>query len=167
MGPPPEPPRVWIQEVLYNVAGDDDGREFIEIGGAAGTSLDGVAIRTVNGADNRASNPIPLAGVIPESGVFVVADDGALDPLRMSVSQFVSLPTLQNGPDSVQLVFGRDQLLLDALAYGAFGELVHAGEGTPAAAAREGESLSRDAEGVDTNDNAADFTSRVPSPGVR
>ncbi len=167
MGPPPDPPHVWIQEVLYSLPGDDTGKEFIEIGGLAGTVLDGVAIRTVNGSDNAASNPIPIVGTIPESGVFVVADNGAMDPLRPLANFFVALPAIQNGPDSVQLVFGRSQQLIDALAYGAFGAAPHAGEGTPAPAARDGQSLSRNPEGADTNDNAADFTAGAPSPGVR
>ena len=69
----------------------------------------------------------------------------------------------QNGPDAVQLF--HDGTLIDALQYGDAG-LFNAGEGAFAADITGAVSLSRDAYGSDTNDNAIDFTSGPPTPGT-
>jgi uncharacterized protein YfaP (DUF2135 family) len=70
---------------------------------------------------------------------------------------------LQNGPDSLRLMFnGRP---VDALAYGAFDEPGNAaGEGDPAPDASN-TSITRAEDGRDTDDNAVDFVvADVPTP---
>ena len=73
---------------------------------------------------------------------------------------------LQNGPDNVQLVLGA--VVVDALGYGTFiAGTFFVGEGGPAVGANNTtQSLSRLPNGIDTNDNAADFALATQTPGA-
>jgi hypothetical protein len=166
------PPHVWIQEVYYDEPGSDAANVFIELAGDPGTPLDHVRLVAINGDSNTAYATIPLDGkAIGQSGVFVVAK-GAM-PGGYPADLVTSKADLQNGPDSLQLKFGPDPgTVLDALAYGTFmAGQEPAGEGTPAPPApptgNMGQSLSRNSDGADTNDNAADFHLGAPTPGVK
>ncbi|MEW6755071.1 MAG: lamin tail domain-containing protein [Candidatus Latescibacterota bacterium] len=161
-------PGTWaqplIQEVLYDGEGADGDDAFTEIRGPAGMSLEGWGLVGINGGTGEVYRTVSLSGgVIPADGLLVVATSEAAAALQQ-VRDLTGAVDWQNGPDAVQL---RDPEghVVDALQYGDAG--VHnAGEGTPAPAVEAGSSLSRDAAGTDTGDNAADFAPQaVPTPG--
>ena len=157
-------PTVVINELFYDAVGDDLPQVFVELHGPARLSLEGWRLVGVNGAGGRAYQTIPLSGVIPADGFFVIArpeavgEAGAAADLRHANADF------QNGPDSVQLLAG--EALIDAIAYGAFdGGETAAGEGASAPDVRAGESLARAADHADSGDNRTDFSDGTPTPG--
>jgi hypothetical protein len=163
-------PTTWatplISEVLYDAVGSDNGLSFVELYGDPGSSLDGLTLEGINGANGNTGPVVALAGVFPADGIFVVADDAGDGTTAVLGADFIANFDFQNGPDSIVLrsVAG----VLDAVGYGVFdpGEFF-AGEGTPAQDAAAGSSLARLFANIDTDDNAADFgVLLVPTPGV-
>jgi hypothetical protein len=154
-----------LSEVFYDAVGSDDGLSFVELYGMPGTSLDGVVVENVNGANGAVGPSLALSGTIPASGIFVVADATDAGVSAVAGADLLLDFDLQNGPDSVVLRLG-DQVL-DALGYGVFAAAeVFAGEGAPAVDPAAGASLARRFADVDTGDNAADFISlATPTPG--
>jgi hypothetical protein len=155
-----------ISEVLYDASGSDDGKSFVELYGAPGTSLDGLVLEGVNGANGAVGPVLTLSGVIPGDGFFVVADDRGDGASDVAYVDLVLNFDFQNGPDSV--VLRSSDSVLDALGYGVFAaDEVFAGEGAPAADAPADASLARAFANVDSDDNAADFVVLdVPTPGT-
>jgi hypothetical protein len=153
-----------ISEALYDAAGTDNGNVFVELYGTPGTVLDGVSLEGVNGSDGSVYLTLPLTGVIPGDGVFVVADDAGDGSSLVGNADLVVNMDFQNGPDSIVL---RDAAgILDALGYGDFSGGVFAGEGTAAPDAPAGSSLARLDPLADSNDNLSDFTVLdTPTPG--
>jgi len=153
-----------ISEVFYDAVGTDDGQSFVELYGAAGTSLDGVVIEGVNGADGAVTHTLTLAGTFGADGLFVVADRTSAGATSVAGADLLLDFDFQNGPDSVLLRMAG--VVFDALGYGSFlpGEF-NLGEGAPALDAPAGESLARVFANVDTGDNAADFLAGAPTPG--
>jgi len=154
-----------ISEVFYDAVGSDDGFSFVELYGTPGTSLAGLVVENVNGANGAVGPSLALSGTFPASGLFVVADATAGGASFIAGADLLLDFDFQNGPDSVVLRLGGS--VLDALGYGVFavGE-VFAGEGAPAVDPAAGASLARRFADVDTGDNAADFIAlAVPTPG--
>jgi hypothetical protein len=165
LAPTPASALPVISELFYDAVGADDGRVFVELYGAPGTSLVGLRIEGVNGSGGAVGPVLTLSGAIPAGGYFVVADDAAGGPTLVSNADLVLSFDFQNGPDSV--VLRSDAVVFDAVGYGAFaaGD-VFAGEGSAVAAAPAGASVARVFADVDTNDNAADFeVLATPTPG--
>jgi len=155
-------PNVVINEVLYDAVGGDT-EVWLELYGPANTVVDGLTLVGINGADGKAYTSIPLSGQLDANGYFLIAhpDSGVAGGANIVTTKV----DFQNGPDSIQLRFGDE--VIDALAYGDFSGAVFAGEGTAAVDTAAGESLARNADGVDTDDNGADFTATVsPTPGA-
>jgi hypothetical protein len=155
-----------LSEVFYDAIGSDDGASFVELYGAAGTSLDGWVVEGVNGSDGGVTHTLPLTGSIPADGIFVLADEASGGGTAVANADLLLNFDFQNGPDSIVL---RDALgaAVDAVGYGTFaaGE-VFAGEGSPAPDPAAGSSVARVFADVDTHDNAADFEAQgVPTPG--
>jgi hypothetical protein len=155
-----------ISEVLYDAAGTDGGKLFVELHGSPGLGLDGWSLEGVNGADGSVGPVLSLLGSVPADGFFVVADADA-GVTEVAEADLLLDFDLQNGPDSLVL---RDPqgAIADALGYGVFaaGE-VFAGEGNPAIDPPAGQSLARLLADVDTDDNLSDFTALgVPTPGT-
>lgn len=162
---PAPPSGLRINELLYDTAGDD--REaFVELIGPAGVSLEGFVLQGINGNGGWTYNVLELSGTMPADGVFVVMQPSAPTAWLAQADLLDDDANYQNGPDSVQLLYGG--VVMDALAYGDFsGGSIAAGEGSPAPDVLPERSLSRDASGSDTDDNATDFTDHQPSPGQR
>lgn len=154
-----------ISEVLYDAVGTDRGNVFVELCGTPGTSLDGLVIEGVNGADGSVYKTATLSGVIPGDGVFVIGDDDGTGISQVANVDLVLDVEFQNGPDSIVL---RDAGgVLDALGYGDFSSAIFAGEGSPAPDVASGWSLARHDALLDTGDNAVDFFGlEVPTPGL-
>lgn len=154
-----------ISEILYDAAGTDAGNVFVELYGAPGTDLGGWSLRGVNGADGNIYRTVMLSGVIPEDGIFVIADALTGGTTGVADADLIIGVDFQNGPDSVQLFNGG--LLVDAIGYGDFTDLFFAGEGMPAPAVTSGSSLARANPLIDTHDNLADFiVLTTPTPGT-
>jgi hypothetical protein len=156
---------VQISEVLYDATGTDNGKVFVELWGAPGTSLDGYTIEGVNGADGAVGPTLALTGAIPADGFFVVGDTDGTASQVANVDLTLNFD-FQNGPDSVVLRNAVGQVL-DSLGYGVFGPTdSFAGEGSAAPGAAAGQSVARIFANRDTNDNAVDFALLdVPTPG--
>jgi hypothetical protein len=157
---------VQISEVLYDATGTDNGKVFVELWGAPGTSLEGFTLEGVNGADGAVAPTLTLSGAIPADGFFVVGDTDGTASQVANVDLTLNFD-LQNGPDSVVLRNALGQVL-DSLGYGVFGATdIFAGEGNAAPSAAAGQSLARLFANRDTNDNAADFgLLDAPTPGT-
>ena len=155
-----------LSEVYYDAIGSDDGQSFIEIYGAPGTSLAGLAIEAINGAGGGVTHTLTLSGTIGASGLFVVADSlTGTNSSSVANADLILDFDFQNGPDSVLL---RDASgILDAVGYGTFaaGD-VFAGEGSAAVDPTAGSAIARRFADIDTNDNAADWLGAAPTPGV-
>ncbi len=154
-----------ISEVFYDAVGSDDGLSFVELYGQPGTSLAGLFVDNVNGANGAVGPSLALSGTFPASGIFVVADATAAGVSSVAGANLLLDFDFQNGPDSIVLRLGDS--VLDAVGYGVFAASeVFAGEGAPAVDPAAGASLARRFADVDTGDNAADFISlAVPTPG--
>jgi hypothetical protein len=153
-----------ISEALYDAAGSDNGSVFVELYGTPGTSLDALSLEGVNGADGSVYLSLPLSGVIPGDGVFVVADDSGDGTTLIGDADLVVQMDFQNGPDSI--VLRGPNGVLDGLGYGDFTTGVFAGEGSPAPDAPAGSSLARLEPLRDSNDNLSDFVVLdSPTPG--
>lgn len=154
-----------LSEVFYDAVGSDNGLSFVELWGAPGTSLEGLVLEGVNGAGGDVAPRLTLSGVIPQSGLFVIADDAGGGITNVAGADLILNFDLQNGPDSV--VLRRGDTILDAVGYGEFGPgEVFAGEGQPAADGEPGASLARRFANLDTGDNASDFVLlATPTPG--
>jgi hypothetical protein len=154
-----------LSEVFYDAVGSDDGFVFVEIYGEAGTHLDGLTVEGINGSDGGVTVSLSLSGVIPDDGLYVLADeaDGGVSSVP-GPDQLLDFD-FQNGPDSILLRDG--DTVLDAVGYGVFdGGEVFAGEGSPAPDPPAGSSLARRFADIDSGDNAADFLAlEVPTPG--
>ena len=154
-----------ISEILYDAAGSDDGYGFVELYGLPGTLLDGLTLEGVNGSNGAVGPIIDLEGVIPEDGLFLVADHTSSGESFVPDADLHANFDFQNGPDSVELRDG--DFVLDSLGYGNFdvGD-VFAGEGMPAPDGPAGSSLARFFADVDSDDNGADFeVLDLPTPG--
>jgi hypothetical protein len=106
---------VWINEIHYDNVGADTG-EFVEIAGAAGTSLNGYSLVLYDGSGGTSYASINLSGIIPNQqngfGVVTFSHSG-----------------IQNGgPDGIALAAG--STLIQFLSYeGAFSALGGAANG--------------------------------------
>ncbi|RMG17040.1 MAG: PKD domain-containing protein [Deltaproteobacteria bacterium] len=153
-----------INEVYYDTPGADSGC-FIELRGPPGTDLSGYTLVGVNGADGSDYVTIDLSGqTLRSDGYFVVAQDGSVDPTQVDLVDPGA--DLQNGPDSLQLRYQGS--VIDAVGYGTFSATdTFAGEGS-AAPDPSGQSIGRDINGSDTDDNSVDFgVLDYPTPGTR
>ena len=154
-----------ISEALYDAVGSDNGRVFVELYGEPGSSLDGLFLEGINGANGSAGPTIALSGVFPADGIWLLADDVGDGTSLVAGADLIVNFDFQNGPDSI--VLRTASAVLDAVGYGVFGMgEFFAGEGTAAADAPAGSSLARLFANLDTNDNAVDFiVLGVPTPG--
>lgn len=102
----------WINEILYDLPGADDGGEFIELLGPPNYQLDGIRVYGVNGGDGKPLfAPMVLQGSTDKDGFFLIAGSDYPD-------RDAALPTqLQNGPEAL-LVEDCDGLRLDAITWG-------------------------------------------------
>jgi len=154
-----------LSEVFYDAAGSDDGFGFVELHGEPGMSLAGFTIEGVNGANGAVTHTLALAGVIPEDGIFLLADAASNGASLVADADLVLNFDFQNGPDCIVL---RDSaVVVDAIGYGVFGPgEFFVGEGAPAPDVAAGASLARRFANLDTDDNAADWIElTTPTPG--
>lgn len=169
------PASLVINEIFYDVPGEDtNGVLFIELRGTPGANIGKYVVRCVNGDGGKPTDTIvlPATATIPDDGFYVIADGmtGNLTATTVANADFVANFDPQNGPDAIQLL-SADGAVLDVIGYGtplplhdADGLLMY--EGAAATKVSAGQSLSRDAEGSDGDQNSVDFAWQAnPSPG--
>ena len=165
----PGPPTVVINEIDYDQP-STDAAEFVEIKntGAGATALGGVTLELVNGSGGTVYRSIALPATTLAAGDFFVvcADAGATPNCDLDVTPDTNL--IQNGaPDAARLVF--EGAVLDAVSYE--GAVAGAVEGLGAvgdsgATGADFLGISRVPDGVDTDDNSADFALVCITPGT-
>jgi hypothetical protein len=118
--PPPRAGDLFIDEVLVNPAGDDLGREWIELTSRAAGPLDLAGLHLATATTDVAVN----AGVLPSGGIALLvqsadaAKNGGLPPAGIAYGTRLILPNA-NGTLSVCLGACSDGVLLDTLRWGA------------------------------------------------
>lgn len=162
---------VVINEIDYDQPGTDTG-EYIELfnNGASAVSLSGYTLRLVNGANNTTYQTItiPATATLPAGGYYVICGDATVVPnCQLDVTPNSDL--IQNGsPDALSLLL--NGVVLDSLSYEGDVPGNTEGSGVPTASAENNNapnlSLSRCANGVDTDNNANDFKAVTPTPGA-
>ncbi|MGB0590689.1 MAG: fasciclin domain-containing protein [Myxococcota bacterium] len=186
-----EPPTILINELDYDNV-DYDGQEYLEIynhGSSPVTpaQMTNVYLYVINsalGGGNSVSEVIPLAELLtanlPAGGYALLGTNALLDSLNVTVpSLSISPNTLPNavfGGAGVALVIGaldsEAQFVIDSVHYesavvSVSGFPAWSAEGSPAPTDSGGGSLSRCANGNDTNNNANNFDlTSAKTPGT-
>lgn len=155
---------VILNEVFYDAVGADGGYHFVELinRDTLAVSLAGYRLEAGDGAGPDRWHTVwsAAAGDVVAPGARFTIGEGRVEPLPDRVLAF----DLENGPDAVRLVAPGGAT--DVLGYGA---LTYASyfEGRPAVDVAPGYSLARLPDGVDTDDNAADWAAvSPPTPGA-
>jgi hypothetical protein len=167
---------IKINEILPDPEGTDDGFEFIELynNSEDEISIEGWAIAT--GTSSWPSDPgyrFPAGAAIEAGGFVVVAGpevDGA--DFYTDEDEKFSLGNGSTAPDGVRLEDCRGDVQ-DTVLYGDPADPIEdleldddQGLSTMATMPESNMSVGRSPDGVDTDDNAADFTTNMPStPG--
>ncbi len=154
--------RPVLAEVLYDPAGDDSHREFVELfnPGTAAVSLAGLKFESGDGsaAGRWTLRWTGAAGdSIAPRGRFVIGGS-LVEPPPSAQSEL----SLQNGPDAVRLVWPDGAI--EVVGYGSL-EIAEYFCGAPAVDAASGFSLARVPDDAHTGGNAGDFRAATPSPG--
>jgi hypothetical protein len=154
-----------INEVLYDPEGPDEGLEFVELYNPTDVplSLKGLVLETGNGAKEGDWSLAAQwdSDYYVEARGYVVVGENAVNP----APQFVRQLDLQNGPDACRI--RRATQIVDLVGWGShtFAEYY---EGSPCEDVASGISVGRLPDGVDTQNNSADFRAlSPPSPGRR
>ncbi len=154
--------RVVVNEVYYDHPGADSGYEFIELFNAGPESVDlvGGSLWFHNGTGDAWELlwNAPPASYLAAGGLLVIGGE------MVSAADIVASLSLQNGAEAVRWL--NSDAVEDVLGYG---DVSAPGlfEGTAVGTTPSGQSWSRIPDGVDTDNNAVDFTLREPSPGRR
>ncbi|MCB8922543.1 MAG: ExeM/NucH family extracellular endonuclease [Ardenticatenaceae bacterium] len=160
------PHDVIINEVDYDQVGTDTA-EFIELKNiSTGTvSLNGYTVELVNGSDGSVYETITLPDVTLAAGAYYLLC--ASSPQVTNCDWTGAFASIQNGaPDAIGLRYQGS--LVDALSYE--GSVAGYTETSATVAADSnsvmGISISRFPDGIDTDDNSADFSARCITPGT-
>jgi uncharacterized protein len=165
-----------INEVDYDQPGTDTA-EFLELKNVSGAAinLDDYRVELINAA--ATGGPAQYAAYdLPDVDLaagdyFVVCANGA-NTANCDLDVPTNTDAIQNGgPDAMRLVTGTTTIVVvDVLSYegstAGFVEGTGAGTDTGAAAPAGPEGLSRCQDGVDSDNNSADFSLRASSPGA-
>ena len=100
LAPQPASAAPLISEVLYDAVGADNGLVFVELYGEPGTSLDGLFLEGINGANGSSGPTIALSGVFPADGIWLLADDVGDGTSLVAGADLIANFDFQNGPDS-------------------------------------------------------------------
>ncbi len=158
-----------INEVDYDQPGTDEA-EFVELfnGSDCAASTEGLHLELINGADGQttvyATADLSEAGsLVPAHGYLVVGTDPVLAAIPEQALGMLLSRAIQNGsPDGVRLT--QADRVLDSMSYGGIMDGITEADAAPADGG-EG-SVARCQDGIDTDDNAADFgVASVATPG--
>lgn len=152
---PPE--NVWINEVLYDLVGADNGGEFVELISDPHTDLSQVTLWAINGYDGEPFlKPMLLEGFTDENGFYLIGGTDIDDRDATLAGQ------LQNGPEAMYLE-ACDGTMLDAVTYGGDAETLAAYGGT-SPILPPGQSLGRTPNQVPRAHDMHQFVATNPTP---
>lgn len=158
---------VVINEIDYDQPGTDSG-EFIELfnSGASTVSLDNFTIELINGNNSLSYRTINLSSFSIDANAFFVVCGDASKVANCDYSFTTTSSWMQNGaPDGVGLY--ENGSLLDSLSYeGVLFPLTEGDQLLVIDNAIDVFSISRIANGIDTNNNADDFQLGCITPGT-
>lgn len=164
-----DPGAIVINELKYDDPGSDTGAGlFAELLGTPGQSLDACELVGINGFDSAEYGTFDLSGNnIPGDGYFVAAHSAAAGAVSAAADLLLPGFDLQNSPDS--LLLRCSGVSIDLVGYKNISDDIDpaAYEGSsPADDSRNEQSLARNPNGVDTDENSTDFAiCEVPTPG--
>ena len=164
----PTPPKLIINEVDYDQPSSDKA-EFVEImnTGNAPAELDGVSLVLVNGNGAAPYQTIALPAVMLEAGDYFVVCANAATVANCDLD---IINSIQNGsPDAVALM--RAGLVIDTVSYegdvaAPYTEGSGAGLSDSGSSSQGNKSISRFPNGMDTDQNNADFVFSCITPGL-
>jgi hypothetical protein len=179
---------VVINEIFYDAVGPDvragnsgaTSPSFIELEGTPGMDISGFSVELINGSNGQVYNTFVLAAgtTLDGNGFAVLAMDVPDSYLSYAAPSYTNVyyvlteyaggtDAMQNGQDNVVLK-DASSAQVDAVGYGDFSATPQhfAGEGSAVAATISGRSLGRAPGASDTDDNAVDFLSYYPTPGL-
>jgi Lamin Tail Domain len=155
-----------INEIDYDQPGTDSA-EFVELfnNGSGPLALDGYHLDLINGGDSSVYGSFDLSGMSIDAGGYLVICGDSFIVARCNLGSLPATNLIQNGaPDGVALF--NDTVLLDSLSYeGAIATYTEGSATTVVDSNVFDMSLARIPNGVDTNDNLADFVSGCLTPG--
>ncbi|HWL32843.1 MAG TPA: ExeM/NucH family extracellular endonuclease [Gaiellaceae bacterium] len=161
-------PKVVINEVDYDQVGTD-GAEYLELKNTstAAVNLDPYVVELVNGSGGVVYGTFDLPAFSLAGGDYFVICANAATVANCDLDVDPNTDRIQNGsPDGIRLLLAG--ATVDALSYE--GDTAGSTEGTGTAAAdsnsEAGIGLSRCADGVDTDNNNADFAIKAITPGT-
>lgn len=148
-----------LNEVLYDPEGADGDAEFVELiaAGPDSLALAGLRLEFCNGANPGAWELLWSGELHLAPGELFLIGEAAVPGAQVTLAL-----DLQNGPEAIRLRRGEETL--DLLGYGE-GLDPSLYEAWPAADP-SGQSLARQPDGVDTDQNALDWFAATPSPGA-
>ncbi|MGA9575552.1 MAG: lamin tail domain-containing protein, partial [Lysobacterales bacterium] len=164
----PTPPPLRINEVDYDQPGSDTA-EFVEIinAGNSPADLDGVSLVLVNGSNGTTYQTIALPAIALGAGDYFVVCANAATVANCDLD---SIGSIQNGaPDAVALM--REDVVLDSVSYegdtaAPYTEGSGAGLNDSGSTGQDNKGISRYPNGMDTDQNNADFVFSCITPGV-
>lgn len=164
VAPPPSVMGVVINELDYDTPGTDSA-EFVELYNSSGAPIDLSAnsceLQLVNGSNDTIYDTIPLTGILNPNDFFVICGDSA-NVANCDIDDDPNTNFIQNGnPDAVALVCGGG--IVDTVSYE--GDVTGYTEGSGAQSDTDTQSLNRNPDGADTDDNSADFELCAITPG--
>ncbi len=135
-------------------------KDFIELYNPTSADLDltGWSVEYLSASGNSGGKH-ELSGSIPAGGYFLIQEGGGDTGEPLPSPDAEGNLNLSGSKGSVKL-YDASGAEVDLVGYGA----ASLSEGSPAQALNNSTSAQRDAEGTDTDDNAADFSSAAPTP---
>ena len=154
---------VVINELLPDPEGSDSGHEFVELfnNGSETVSLEGLRLEFGNGAvadDWRLRWTGASGDTLAPGRRFLIVDRNWQGTAEAQAEVTLGL---QNGPDALRLCCGEQ--VVDLVGYGPLTD--PAMLETEAVPLTPGASLARRPDGIDSDNNAADFVAAEPTPG--
>jgi len=164
----PTPPPIRINEVDYDQPGGDTA-EFVEIinAGNSPADLDGLNLVLVNGSNGTPYQTIALPAIMLGAGDYYVVCSNAATVANCDLD---IINSIQNGaPDAVALI--RAGLVVDTVSYegdvvAPYTEGSGAGLFDSGSSSQGNRGISRFPDGVDTDQNNADFVNSCITPGL-
>ncbi|MCO6450151.1 MAG: ExeM/NucH family extracellular endonuclease, partial [Caldilineales bacterium] len=162
----PTLPQLVINEIDYDQPSTDTA-EFIEIknAGLGPVDLTGYSLELVNGNGTSVYDTIALPAISLAAGDYFVVCANAITVANCDLDDGPDTNFIQNGsPDAVALTYAG--LVIDTVSYeGDTGAPYTEGSGAGLEDSGDG-SISRCADGVDTNQNNVDFALHASTPGL-
>lgn len=166
-----QPGDVVINEISYD-DDDADTESFIELKNVSANAADMSQLELVglNGNGLVEYGAVTLSGSLAPGDYYLIASSSNSSGLSGYTFDATFGDNPQNGPDGIFLRRLSDSAIIDSVSYEGGTTPIHpAGSpdsGDAGASSSEGMALARYPDGIDTNDNGADFITQAFTPGA-